>query len=323
MIKPAIPTFFVFLLTGLLGCTQSSNPSEVDKNAVDSVSRPSQIPVPASLNDYWYKGGGAEISSYRLQQARYGEIHEGTAVMVYVTEPFSLESQVKLDDWQNAGEDKVSVLKLNMSKKFLTGIYPYSMMMSTFTPMNNERMIKVTTSAQEWCGHTFLQLNQQELPNYRMRGYSYFETEGDIDLRQRLPMTEDELWTKLRLNPSSLPTGNFSILPGTFYLRLRHQPMEAVPVVAQLADVESSPYWPVPHRTYSINYSNQHSLVIYFESSSPYRIVGWEEKNLSGFGRTEILTTKAKLINTIRSRYWGKNSNEDRALRQSLGLTAE
>ena len=37
---------------------------------------------------YWYKGK-AEITSYKLQQARYGEMYEGTAVTIFVTEDFS------------------------------------------------------------------------------------------------------------------------------------------------------------------------------------------------------------------------------------------
>ena len=34
--------------------------------------------------EYWY-AGEAEITSYELNQARYGEIHKGKAVTVFVT----------------------------------------------------------------------------------------------------------------------------------------------------------------------------------------------------------------------------------------------
>jgi len=84
------------------------------------------------FKNYWY-AGKAELSSYKLQQARYGEIHSGTAVLVFVTEDFSKSKQVKLDHPENAGNDKLPVLKLNFTKKFVTGIYPYSMMMSAFS----------------------------------------------------------------------------------------------------------------------------------------------------------------------------------------------
>ena len=40
------------------------------------------------LKTYWYNSE-AEITSYNLKQARYGEIHEGKAALIFVTEPFS------------------------------------------------------------------------------------------------------------------------------------------------------------------------------------------------------------------------------------------
>ena len=114
------------------------------------------------FGDYWYRGK-AEVTSYRLQQARYGQIREGDAVLIFVTEPFSESRHVKLDRPGEAGGDAVTVLKLNATRKFLTGIYPYSMMTSVFTPIDansDARAIKITTSSQEWCGHTFTQLNR-------------------------------------------------------------------------------------------------------------------------------------------------------------------
>ena len=45
---------------------------------------------------YWY-AGDAELTSYKLEQARYGEIREGTSVLIFVTEPFLPETQVKAD----------------------------------------------------------------------------------------------------------------------------------------------------------------------------------------------------------------------------------
>jgi len=37
------------------------------------------------FQDYWYNHG-AEISRFELRQMRYGEIHDGDAVLVFVTE---------------------------------------------------------------------------------------------------------------------------------------------------------------------------------------------------------------------------------------------
>jgi len=83
--------------------------------------------ISQQFKDYWYDGT-AEINSYELQQSRYGQLHQGHAVLIFVTEDFSRSKQVKLDGPGNAVDDKASVLKLNLTKKFNTGIYPYAMM---------------------------------------------------------------------------------------------------------------------------------------------------------------------------------------------------
>ena len=70
----------------------------------------SPSPPAADFGAYWYQGK-AEITSYTLEQARYGEIHSGHAVLVYVTEDFSRGKQVKLDRPQAAGAEAVKILK--------------------------------------------------------------------------------------------------------------------------------------------------------------------------------------------------------------------
>ncbi|MEM9328342.1 MAG: hypothetical protein AAGA85_21925 [Bacteroidota bacterium] len=269
------------------------------------------------FNDYWY-AGEAELTSYDLQQARYGEIHAGEAVLVFVTEPFSASKQVKLDNAAAAGNDAVSVLKLNMTKNFLTGIYPYSMMMSSFAPISYDKYpnaLKVATSSQEWCGHTFLQLNLSQ-DDYRLTGYSYFESEGDVEQKLDKVLLEDEVWNKIRINPATLPVGEIDIIPGTFYLRLRHREMKSVKVEAALETVSTSEFGESSHQKYSLTYPDR-SMVIYYESAFPYTILGWEETYRS---RGSELRTVAKRKKSIMSPYWQKNSNADRALRAELGL---
>ena len=298
------------LLISILGCGSS-------------VSQDMKGSKPVDFNGYWY-AGEAEITSYALEQARYGETHQGTSVLVFVTEPFSKSKQVKLDNWQDQSEDNVSVLKLNMTKKFLTGIYPYSMMMSTFKPVSADKhpkMFKVTTSSQEWCGHTFMQANLNK-GKYRLKGYSYFESEGDIDKTTDEVLLEDELWTTIRLGPDLLPTGTVELLPATFYLRLRHQEIMPKKAKLTLSSLSTSEFSEQAHRRYTIAYDNR-QLAIYFEESFPYTILGWEESYTAGFGSIETLTTRARRINTIKSPYWGKNSNTDRKIREELGLSID
>ena len=72
-------------------------------------------PLPPAFGSYWFQGK-AELTSYTLSQARYGELHPGEAILIFVTEDFSRKKQVKLDDPAAAGADKVPVLKLNFEK---------------------------------------------------------------------------------------------------------------------------------------------------------------------------------------------------------------
>ncbi len=127
-------------------------------DAKETDSRPVVVDS-AEFKDYWYSGK-AEITSYKLEQARYGEIHRGYDVLVFVTEDFSKQNHVKIDDPERARGDAVKVLKLNKIKKFGTGIYDYSMMDSVFTPVRKDdypNTLKISSSTQEWCGHTYKQ----------------------------------------------------------------------------------------------------------------------------------------------------------------------
>ena len=109
--------FLIVIVLFLMIAPFYSSESEVHANSSTTVDS-------KEFKDYWYDGK-AEITSYKLEQARYGELHEGYAVLVFVAEDFSKSKQVKLDDPQNAKGDDVKVLKLNRIKKFDTGIYRY------------------------------------------------------------------------------------------------------------------------------------------------------------------------------------------------------
>lgn len=258
------------------------------------------------FNKYWYSGE-AEISSFKLEQARYGELREGKAVLIYVTEDFLPEIQVKAD-YQN--KKNVSVLKLNTTKNFNTGIYPYSIMQSTFYPIsNNKHAIKVSSSMQEWCGHTYIQLNNRD--QFEILSHSYFEGEADTDITLKKSVLENELWTQLRINPKSLPTGELKIIPAFEFIRLKHIPVRAYKANATLTNNIYSLHYPHLNRTLSIQ----------FNEAFPYEILGWEESFKSGFGaNAKALTTKASRLKIIKSPYWEKNSNKDKDLRVSLFL---
>lgn len=284
---------------------------------LSSVAPKIDIEVPeqeaSSFDDYWYQGK-AEISSYQLTQARYGELRDGKAVLVFMTEPFSKSRQVKTGT--NNIEDVVPILKLNVVKKFTTGIYDYSILKSVFTPVNLKKhpnSIKVSTSVQEWGGHTYTQLNLQTY-KYKVRLHSYFEQEGDREYQIEQALLEDELFNLIRIDPKTLPTGTIQLIPNTATASLRHNLPEVQEAAASLQTHATNN----DLMTYRIQYSNtKRDLTIHFQKDFPYQIEGWED-TYQDEGKT--LTTKATRLKTILSPYWSKSSNADANLRQTLQL---
>lgn len=272
------------------------------------------------FKNYW-NSGKAEITSYKLEQARYGELHSGYSVLVFVTEDFSKEKQVKLDRPAQAGDDKVRIMKLNRIKKFDTGIYRYSMMDSVFTPIDIEQFpstLKLSSSSQEWCGNTFTQLNLRD-GAYEVKSFSYFESEGDRTFDLEDEFLEDELWTRIRINPDSLPVGKIKIIPGAMASRLTHKELAVETAEASLGRNSDDPS---SLMDYKINYpESSRSLIVTFKKDFPYEIVSWEETYKSGFGEdARELTTKATLDKTLITDYWNKNKPMDRVLREELGI---
>ncbi|PKA83999.1 hypothetical protein ATE92_2169 [Ulvibacter sp. MAR_2010_11] len=305
-------TLVIFLfLTLITSC--NSVEKDTDPLGVSNSKKDKREPKPRNLSEefkaYWYNGT-AEITSYDLSQERYGEIREGSAVTIFVTEDFLPSEQVKAN---NYSEENISVLKLNQMKNFLTGIYPYSIMSSTFSPVKHTgHALKVSNSVQEWCGMVYAQLNNKN--DFEIEAYSYFEGEADQSIKLPKAWLENELWNLIRINPEELPTGDISIIPSFEYLRLRHKKLDAYPAFAGLKQGDSL-------TSYSINYPElQRQLVIYFNSTFPYEIEKWEETNATQPHDTLRLKTTATKMKRIRTSYWTQNSNKDVILRDSLGI---
>lgn len=309
------------LLT-LSGCADArgdnETPAQDKRLAASDASRTDTYRPGGAFADYWYKGV-AEVNRYQLQQARYGEIRQGDAVLIFVTEDFLAEKQVKLES--EKGERLApSVLKVNFSKKFITGLYPYSMMTSVFTPVDLAtwpHSLKVTTSSQEWCGHTFTQVNWTD-PGYRLRQFSYFEKEGDAEFSIAPDLLEDEVWTRLRIDPESLPVGRLNVLPGLMAARLQHT--DNKPVEAEIKR-ESLPVDAEGKKMmrYTLTYTSPaRTLMIDYRADFPHEIMGWSE-TYNDFGTP--LTTKAVRTHLLRTDYWRQHGLKDTVLRKELGLS--
>ncbi len=271
------------------------------------------------FKDYWYAGQG-ELNRYQLQQVRYGEVREGDAVLIFVTEDFLTDKQVKYESGQS-NANAISVLKLNLTRKFLTGIYPYSMMTSVFTPVGHqEPTLKVTTSSQEWCGHAYSQLN---LKSNRYEGilHSYFQEEADREFNLEQVLLEDEIWARIRLDPSKLPTGEIRIIPGTQFQRLSHRETEVEIATASIDSYRDKALSSQTLTSYQIDYRDfGRILKITFESDFPYEIVAWEEQAPGDPASSEMLITRATRTHSLKSPYWRQHSLADTVLRKELGL---
>lgn len=303
-----------WLLPLLSALAAACGPLAGDDAADNPKTAATQPALPDSFPAYWYSGL-AEITSYRLSQARYGEIHPGTATLIFVTEPFSVSKQVKPDLYRAADPDHIPVLKLNVSTRFVTGIYPYALMLSVFQPIAgtpHHLALKAVAGVQEWCGLTYMQRNLHN-GRYVERSFSYFESEGDQTLTHEPCLLEDALWNLIRINPEALPTGRHQLLPGCLYHRLSHQPsgVQWATLRKELRDHDKVDYY--------IEYETlRRSLVITYENRFPYRIRGWVE-TYPGFDG-KLLATVAVADKTIRSAYWNHHHPDDRPLREQLNL---
>lgn len=303
---------FVFvIITG--GC--SENPVSTNSPAPKSVSLKSP---PTKLGDYWYQGK-AELNYYALEQNRYQETHPGEAVAIFVTEDFLTDRQVKNDRYQSS--NSTAILKTNLIRRFTTGLYDYSLMSSVFTPVDRKAFpntLKVSSSAQDWCGQSWTQINLKN-GKYTQEVRSYFEQEGDQKNTVPSALLEDELMNLLRMGPDYLPTGDISIIPANHYLQLRHQAFKAYPAVAKIEDYKGIEITGKGLKVYEVEIETlQRSLQIVYNPEPPFIIEGWTESYPSAFDG-QLRKTIARRESTIVEPYWKLNQRGDLEKRRDFG----
>lgn len=290
-----------------ISCDTTDTQETVATTATNRMETLEDINLSQEFKNYWYNGT-AEISSYELSQSRYGELRNGKAVLVFVTEPFDKKDQIKAD---NASDDNRPVMKLNATRNFNTGIYPYSMMSSTFLPLDKkDNALKISSSIQEWCGHTYMQFNQQEA-NYKVQLNSYFQSEGNKEFTVENIMTENQIPLQLRLNPTEMPTGAMKVIPSAEYLRLKHIETKPYDVTASIREIEDG-------LLYSLRYTELDRMIAFkVQKEFPHKILAWMDRYNDG-GQPQVST--GTLINTLNTAYWSQNSSEYEVLRDSLQL---
>lgn len=263
------------------------------------------------FSKYWYQGK-AEINVFDLQQSRYGEVRPGKAVMIFVTEDFSKSKQVKLDNPQYRPSDAQKVMKLNMTREFVTGVYPYNTMLSVFTPVYEDiRSPKLTASVTEWCGQAFTQLNYKN-GNYHAKQFSYFESEGDTEAKINA-LAEDEIFNLIRLNPELVPMGNQKMIPSLIFQRFAHIPLKAEQATISKKSIGSN-----QAELEAIYDEIGRKLTVGYQEFFPYEILNFTETWTKANGDQEITTAVRSSMQLMD--YWNKNESVFEPLRKDLGL---
>jgi hypothetical protein len=266
---------------------------------------------------HWHDGK-AELDGYRLTVSRYGQERDGTAVLVYVTEPFSESQRVKVNDWRKNPDDTFDVLKLNLVRDFQTGIYDYNTMVSVFVRSRDFTPVKLTFTSAEWCGQVY-----EELRFYsdRINGhyYSYFEDESGPRNIETVEdgITEDNLFILLRgLRGDYLEPGrkkDVMMLPSVYFGRLVHRTPDWVKTEIKRQKKNKKikvPAGKFEAIVYEVKTADGRNGRFYIEDHYPHRIVRWEMSP----------DVKAELTGSERLQYWKLNQNGNESYLRKLGL---
>lgn len=290
---------------------------------------------PAYGSAFWqhWGDGRAEIASYTLTRPRYGELRAGSAVLIFVTEPWSVRNHVKADDDKHAGamNDKrevIQALKLNTVEDFQTGIYDYHLMTSSWTAIDaapgrpSGSAAKVSFSAQEWCGTTWHDVTFDARSAAEVVR-SYFEGESTMRMLDnpaaegRPALAEDNIlvWARGLAAPMVASGGvtTVAFLPSLARARLGHEPLAWTQ--ATLARDAKPAKVTVPAGTFdaerAIVTTQGRTVEIFVEAAAPHRIIKVAQSD----------GTLWQLKGSVRTAYWKQNRAGDERALEGLGLS--
>ena len=283
----------------------------------------------AYADDFWtfWGDGKAELDGYALTQPRYGQLREGTAVAIFVTEDFSDALRVKADPGKHPPSDIVHVVKLNLVRDFQTGIYDYNTMTSTFlrTEFGASEfwpLVKTSFSSQEWCGHVYMQWLAR---GGKLAGtsHSYFDGEADAAPELELPaggVLEDALPVLVRgLRGDWLAPGASKKVPflrSQMRTRLLHVPAkwgEATVSRAAASATVKTALGALRAYTYTVAETGGDTSTFTVEEAYPHRLLAWQ----SSSGEA------AHILGSARLEYWKMHNNGDENALKLLGLVPQ
>lgn len=258
---------------------------------------------------------------------RYGELRRGTAIAIFVTEPFSDSLRVKADPGKHPDSDVFQVLKLNLVRDFPTGIYDYNLMTSAFVAVQPVGRLaaglpaKISFTAQEWCGQVYQHVLVRP-PSMSYQIHSYFDGEADQQKRNEWRdggVAEDTLffWARGLGEPfmSAGETRTVPVLPSLGFTRLAHVPMvwrTATLSVSENSELISVPAGPFETEVRTAEMDNGRKWTFYVERSAPRRIIKWTVSD----------GEQGEMLRSERLPYWKMNAREFESAVEKLGLTS-
>jgi hypothetical protein len=285
-----------------------------------------------------WRDGNAELAGYALTFPRYGEPRTGTAVAVFVAEPFDPDTRVKPED---PTPDHFDAFKLNLSQDFPTGIYDYHLMTSAFVQLEPVlgrppgAVTKVSFGAQEWCGHVYQQA-LFDADGVRATHHSYFEGEADGAVELPYPQggfAEDALllWARGLAGPVLAPGDRLDVplLRSLTDARLHH--LELTWDRATLARSDEPRTVEVPAGTFEVSVltatvtrragertyppgarmdEHTRTWTFHVERDFPHRVVRWTRDD----------GIDARLTGSTRAPYWRLNAAQHGERVRELGL---
>ena len=284
-----------------------------------AAAKPEAYPPEPASPAFWdgWAHGAAELSTYRLTTPRYGELRSGTAVLVYVLEEMDRETWIKNDRDAVPEDRRTVVMKLNHAMQFQTGVYPYNVMTSVFSPvgvLGRERFAptRIVLTSQEWCGQVYHRV-MPRADRFESEMRSYFSSEGERSRNvstRPYALYEDALLIQLReLDDPFAGGGDWSgdLVPSLWQMRRSHRPLAPVPAAIERSDATLEDGTPVTR--FDLRYDG-FSRTFDVEQSWPRRVLRWATSE------GEL----AELVATERLRYWEKNAEGDEAYRERFGL---
>lgn len=321
----ALPVLVILLvLVSLAGaaCLRAERDAGPDPTA--STAPASSPSYDSTFWEHW-GDGKAELAGYRFTIDRYGDERSGTAVAIFVTEPFSEEARVKAN---RPGPGTFPAIKLNLVEDFPTGIYDYNVMTSAFVALEAVAGLpagapaKVSFSSQEWCGHVY---HQALFAGDEVREtlHSYFE--GEADRAGTLPghaggVSEDALllWARGLAYPAVAPGESTRAPLFTSLKRARLAHLAAGWEEVELARAGATEEVTVPAGTFvarratarATGAAEERTWTFIVEEASPHRIVAWETSD----------GERAELLGSDRLAYWELNGPGGESYLERFGL---